>query len=29
MLVYLSEMHNIVMNRMKELDPAAAVPEEM
>ena len=29
MLVYLSEMHNIVMNRMKELDPNAPVPEEM
>lgn len=29
MLVYLSEMHNIVMNRMKELDPNAEIPEEM
>jgi hypothetical protein len=29
MLVYLSEMHNLVMNRMKELDPKVDVPEEM
>ena len=29
MLVYLSEMHNLVMNRMKELDPVAEVPEQM
>lgn len=29
MLVYLSEMHNLVMNRMKELEPTADVPEEM
>lgn len=29
MLVYLSEMHNLVMNRMKELDPTAEVPEQM
>lgn len=30
MLVYLSECHNIVMNRMKEIDPAAAgVPDTM
>ena len=29
MLLYLSECHNIVMNRMKELDPAAELPEEM
>jgi hypothetical protein len=29
MLVYLSEMHNIVMNRMKELDPKTDVPEQM
>ena len=29
MLVYLSEMHNLVMNRMKALDPKSEVPEEM
>ena len=29
MLVYLSEMHNLVMNRMKELEPKIDVPEEM
>lgn len=29
MLVYLSERHNIIMNRMKELDPTANVPEQM
>jgi hypothetical protein len=29
MLLYFSECHNIVMNRMKELDPASNVPEEM
>ena len=29
MLLYFSECHNIVMNRMKELDPEANVPEQM
>ena len=29
MLLYFSECHNIVMNRMKELDPALDVPEQM
>ena len=29
MLLYFSECHNIVMNRMKELDPALNVPEQM
>lgn len=29
MLLYFSECHNIVMNRMKELDPASNVPEQM
>ena len=29
MIVYLSEMHNLVMNRMKEIDPASDVPEQM
>lgn len=29
MLVYVSEMHNIVLNRMKELDPNSDVPESM
>lgn len=29
MLVYLSEMHNTVMNRMKELEPSADVPESL
>lgn len=29
MVGYLGECHNIVMNRMKELDPTAEVPEEM
>lgn len=29
MLVYISEMHNLVMNRMKELDPKSDVPEQM
>lgn len=29
MLAYLSEMHNMIMNRMKELDPTVNVPEQM
>ena len=29
MLGYLSECHNTVMNRTKELDPSADIPEEM
>lgn len=29
MLGYLSEMHNLIMNRMKEIDPTLDVPEEM
>ena len=29
MLGYLSEMHNLVMNRMKEIDPTINVPEQM
>lgn len=29
MLGYLSEMHNMVMNRMKEIDPTINVPEQM
>ena len=29
MLVYLSERHNIIMNRMKSLDPTVNVPEDM
>lgn len=29
MLLYLSECHNKLMNRMKEIDPTTAVPEEM
>ena len=29
MLLYFSECHNIVMNRMKELDPETNVPEQM
>ena len=29
MLVYLSEAHNLVMNRMKELEPSADVPESL
>ena len=29
MLVYISEMHNLVMDRMKELDPNSQVPEQM
>ena len=29
MLLYLSECHNTVMNRMKEIDPALQVPEQM
>ena len=29
MLLYFSECHNIVMNRMKELDPTSNVPEQM
>lgn len=29
MLVYLSNMHNMVLNRIKELDPASDVPESM
>ena len=29
MLLYFSECHNIVMNRIKELDPASNVPEQM
>jgi hypothetical protein len=29
MLVYLSETHNLVMNRMKELEPSANVPESL
>jgi hypothetical protein len=29
MLLYFSECHNLVMNRMKELDPATNVPEQM
>lgn len=29
MLVYLSERHNIIMNRMKALDPTVNVPEDM
>lgn len=29
MLLYFSECHNIVMNRMKELDPKSTVPEQM
>lgn len=29
MLIYLSECHNIVMNRMKELDPESNVPEQL
>lgn len=29
MLAYLSEMHNMVMNRMKEIDPTVNVPEQM
>jgi hypothetical protein len=29
MLVYLHECHNVVMNRMKELDPASEVPESL
>jgi hypothetical protein len=28
-LLYFSECHNIVMNRMKELDPASQVPAQM
>ena len=28
-LLYFSECHNIVMNRMKELDPALQVPAQM
>ena len=29
MLGYLSEMHNMLMNRMKEIDPTLNVPEQM
>lgn len=29
MLAYLSEMHNMVMNRMKEIDPTVNIPEQM
>ena len=29
MLVYLSEAHNLVMNRMKELEPSSNVPESL
>lgn len=29
MLVYLHECHNVVMNRMKELNPASQVPAEL
>ena len=29
MLVYLSNMHNMLLNRIKELDPQANVPESM
>lgn len=29
MLGYFSEMHNLVMNRMKEIDPTINVPEQM
>lgn len=29
MLVYLHECHNVVMNRMKELDPASEIPESI
>ena len=29
MLVYLSERHNIVMNRMREIDPSLNIPENM
>lgn len=29
MIVYLSECHNVLMNKMKELNPESNVPEEM